>query len=161
MKGVLIETVQLPRRLCPIQNQDPVVKKFAPLIRYCSPILLERNYLLLHADDLHSISQGVKRKLKGNVSNETKLLEAAFKGKDSVIVKLLKKQIDLNCRDVNEGDCPLHIAAENGHLEYCTTLIKNGANVNIQVSEKHKILQTVCNVGNIYWGNSSALCCDW
>ena len=75
----------------------------------------------------------MKRKCKGGTAVETKLLEAALKGKSASITKLLKKNVDLNSKDTNDGDAAVHIAAELGHCEFIVELLRAGADRNLQV----------------------------
>ncbi|KAJ1411421.1 ankyrin repeat-containing domain protein [Ochromonadaceae sp. CCMP2298] len=46
------------------------------------------------------------------------------------IEKLLINEEAINCEDVNNGNRPIHIAAQNGHYETLKLLIAKNANVN-------------------------------
>jgi ankyrin repeat protein len=49
------------------------------------------------------------------------------------IAKIITTPSHANCVDVGNGNYPLHIAAQNGHGDLVTWLVKNGAEVNVQV----------------------------
>jgi ankyrin repeat protein len=50
----------------------------------------------------------------------------------SEIEALLTSLEAVNCVDSNNGNCPIHIAAQNGHFETVQLLIKRGADLNVQ-----------------------------
>lgn len=63
-------------------------------------------------------------KLKGGSKYDTRLLEAALSGKTSVIDNLLKKGANPSCSNRDTGDTPLHLSAQQGHVEVIEKLVK-------------------------------------
>ena len=50
----------------------------------------------------------------------------------SEIAKLLTSDAAVNCQDKSNGNCPVHIAAQNGHTDIIILLISRHANLNAQ-----------------------------
>jgi len=50
----------------------------------------------------------------------------------SEVMPLITGRAAANARDTGNGNCPLHIAAQNGHLELVNLLISKGGDVNSQ-----------------------------
>ena len=62
------------------------------------------------------------------------LLIEAVKEKETQIIELLLKKVDVNSKD-KIGRTPLHFAVENGHTEIVEALIKAGADVKATVTD--------------------------
>ena len=50
------------------------------------------------------------------------------------VATIIVSPLHANCIDEKNGNYPLHIAAQNGHINLVTWLVNNGADINAQVS---------------------------
>ncbi len=87
------------------------------------------------------IDQGAPVAYK-NASNENLLHLACRNDNYAIAEVLIRKGVDVN-QKTNEGDTPLHIAANVGrnNLDVCTLLVDNGADVNASNNKGKSILK--------------------
>jgi ankyrin repeat protein len=55
--------------------------------------------------------------------------DASWEGHDSVVTLLLENGADVNAKDNDSGDMPLHLASWKGHQAVVSILLEKGANV--------------------------------
>lgn len=73
----------------------------------------------------------------------------------SVVKPLLHCQSAVNCVDEKTGNAPIHIAAQNGHIELVQLLKDKGANLNIQNNRGNTALHM--SIGYNYYSVSKLL----
>ncbi|SCV05428.1 LANO_0H07272g1_1 [Lachancea nothofagi CBS 11611] len=78
-----------------------------------------------------------KNKVHRDAGGRTRLQVSCDKGKYDSARKLIQEGYNVDDQD-NAGNCSLHEAALNGHLEIVELLLQNGANVNVQSFEPVK-----------------------
>jgi len=71
------------------------------------------------------------------------LIEAAAEGNTELVIDLLKKQADVNFRDVNNGTA-LFYATQNNHFDIVKILIYNGADMNFGLDNGFTPLMSAC-----------------
>jgi len=78
----------------------------------------------------HMREEAVKT-IRSASKKHQKLLKASIEGNDEKIVKYLgNEKVDINCRDTNREETPLHYASAGGNLTTVDYLLTRGANVN-------------------------------
>mmetsp|Transcript_1879 Transcript_1879/g.3749 ORF Transcript_1879/g.3749 Transcript_1879/m.3749 type:complete len:553 (-) Transcript_1879:27-1685(-) len=103
---------------------------------------------------VNSISSIIGLKRKPTIESEVKRLRARYTAKIreqnrpvdwmavhscirwnksiSDVAKIITSPAHANCVDTKNGNYPIHIAAQNGHIELVKWLVDNGAEVNVQ-----------------------------
>jgi ankyrin repeat protein len=79
---------------------------------------------------------------------KNELLDAASKGDNSKIKRLLKAGADIEARGKYDGYTALIWAARNNHTETCRLLIKRGANIETKDKEGMSALMWATSFGN-------------
>lgn len=77
------------------------------------------------------------------------MIAACRTGNREVVEYLLRERNIVNWRGSTEGDTPLWVACENGHVHVARLLIENGADVNAANKYGHPPLHHACQNGNV------------
>jgi hypothetical protein len=95
---------------------------------------------------LQPIMMNVKLGRRGR----TQLHFCADKGLTTSVKRLLSiRNINVNVKDDEYGETPLHCAAYNGHVEIARLLLQNGAEVNAKDNHGHTPLQDAAFQGHV------------
>lgn len=71
-------------------------------------------------------------------SDDPRIFAAIDRDQIDEVKRLLEDGADVNARTKEDGDTPLHLAAEGGHLEIVRLLLDHGADVNARTRDDNE-----------------------